>query len=163
MTGMTTDLFDVTVPNFNDEDIAAIKKYNPNGELVGDKLTTITTDFLGYGYIGINADNVKIGEDKSSDASKALRRALATLLAALWTAKMPHRLLAPLPPVICDGVIVGGMITWYEVGFTARFWPVFAFNGITVAIGELIVLFTAGSVLYTALRRRRLDRTIFGG
>ncbi len=81
VTGMTTDLFDVTVPNFNDDDIAAIKKHNPNGELVGDKLTTITTDFLGYGYIGINADNVKIGEDKASDASKALRRALATLLA----------------------------------------------------------------------------------
>ena len=81
VTGMTTDLFDVTVPNFNDDDIAAIKNHNPNGELVGDKLTTITTDFLGYGYIGINADNVKIGEDKASDASKALRRALATLLA----------------------------------------------------------------------------------
>ena len=81
VTGMTTDLFDVTVPNFNDDDIAAIKGHNPNGELVGEKLTTVTTDFLGYGYIGINADNVKVGEDKASDASKAVRRALATLLA----------------------------------------------------------------------------------
>ena len=81
VTGMTTDLFDVTVPNFNDDDIAAIKAHNPNGELVGDKLTTVTTDFLGYGYIGINADNVKIGDDKASAESKALRRALATLLA----------------------------------------------------------------------------------
>ena len=81
ITGMTTDLFDATVPNFNDDDIAAIKKDNSNGELVGDQLTTITTDFLGYGYIGINADNVKIGEDKGSAESKALRRALATLLA----------------------------------------------------------------------------------
>jgi peptide/nickel transport system substrate-binding protein len=81
ITGMTTDLFDATVPNFNDDDIAAIKKYNPNGELVGSKLTTITTDFLGYGYIGINADNVKVGNDKASDASKALRRALATIMA----------------------------------------------------------------------------------
>ena len=81
VTGMTTDLFDVTVPNFNDDDITAIKGANPNGELVGDKLTTVTTDFLGYGYIGISADNVKVGEDKGSEASKALRRALATLLA----------------------------------------------------------------------------------
>ena len=81
VTGMTTDLFDATVPNFNDEDIAAIKAHNPNGELDGAKLTTLTTDFLGYGYIGINADNVKIGEDKASAESKALRRALATLLA----------------------------------------------------------------------------------
>ena len=81
ITGMTTDLFDATVPNFNDDDIAAIKKHNSNGELVGNKLTTITTDFLGYGYIGINADNVKVGNDKASDASKSLRRALATIMA----------------------------------------------------------------------------------
>ncbi len=81
ITGMTTDLFDATVPNFNDDDIAAIKGDNSNGELVGDQLTTITTDFLGYGYIGINADNVKVGEDKGSEESKALRRALATLMA----------------------------------------------------------------------------------
>jgi len=81
VTGMTTDLFDATVPNFNDDDIAAIKGHNPNGELVGEKLTTLTTDFLGYGYIGINADNVKVGDDKASDASKALRRGIATLMA----------------------------------------------------------------------------------
>ena len=81
VTGMTTDLFDVTVPNFNDDDITAIKGHNANGELVGDQLTTITTDFLGYGYIGINADNVKVGDDKASAESKALRRALATLMA----------------------------------------------------------------------------------
>ena len=81
MTGMTTDLFDVTVPNFNDDDIAAIKATNPNGELVGDKLTTVTTDYLGYGYIGINADNVKVGEDKASEESKSVRLALATLMA----------------------------------------------------------------------------------
>ena len=80
LTGMTTDLFDVTVPNYNDDDIAAIKAANSNGELKGDKLTTIATDFLGYGYIGINADNVKVGEDKGSEESKALRRAIATLM-----------------------------------------------------------------------------------
>jgi len=80
LTGMTTDLFDVTVPNFNDDDVAAIKAANSNGELQGDKLTTIAVDNLGYGYIGINADNVKVGEDKASEESKALRRALATLM-----------------------------------------------------------------------------------
>ena len=80
LTGMTTDLFDVTVPNYNDDDIAAIKAANSNGELQGDKLTTISVDNLGYGYIGINADNVKVGEDKASEESKALRRAIATLM-----------------------------------------------------------------------------------
>ena len=81
MTGMTTDLFDITVPNYNDQDIAAIKAANSNGELVGDKITTVATDFLGYGYIGICAENVKVGDDKASDESKALRRGLATLMA----------------------------------------------------------------------------------
>ena len=82
LTGMTTDLFDVTVPNYNDDDIAAIKAANSNGELQGDQLTTVATDFLGYGYIGINADNVKVGSDKASAESKALRRGIATLMAA---------------------------------------------------------------------------------
>ena len=47
---------------------------------------------------------------------------LATLLAALWTARMPNRWLAPLPPVLCNGVIIGAMIAWYEVGFGPGFW-----------------------------------------
>lgn len=81
MTGMTTDLFDITVPNYNDNDIAAIKNANSNGELVGDKITTVATDFLGYGYIGICSETVKVGDDKASDESKALRRGLATLMA----------------------------------------------------------------------------------
>ena len=46
---------------------------------------------------------------------------LATLLAALWTARMPNRWLAPLPPVLCNGVIIGAMIAWYEVGFGPGF------------------------------------------
>ena len=32
---------------------------------------------------------------------------LATLLAALWTSRIKHRALAPLPPVVCNAVIVG--------------------------------------------------------
>ncbi len=81
MTGMTTDLFDVTIPNYNDDDIAAIKAANSNGQLIGDKITTSATDFLGYGYIGICAKNVNVGGVANSDASKALRRGLATLMA----------------------------------------------------------------------------------
>ena len=72
---------------------------------------------------------------------------LATLLAAWWTSKTHSRLLAPLPPVICNGVIIGAMISWYEVGFTARFWPMFAFNAITVAIGELVACYALGMLL----------------
>ena len=32
---------------------------------------------------------------------------LATLLACFWTRRMPNRWLAPLPPVLCNAVIVG--------------------------------------------------------
>ena len=78
---------------------------------------------------------------------------LATLLAAIWTAKMPHRLLAPLPPVLCNGVIIGAMITWYEVGFTPAFWSLFLFNGISVAVGELIAFYVLGSLLLKVLPR----------
>ena len=78
---------------------------------------------------------------------------LATLLAAIWTAKMPHRLLAPLPPVLCNGVIIGAMITWYEVGFTPSFWSLFLFNGISVAVGELIACYVLGSLLLKVLPR----------
>ncbi|MEG0321211.1 MAG: QueT transporter family protein [Oscillospiraceae bacterium] len=34
---------------------------------------------------------------------------LATLLAAFLTMKMPSKWLAPLPPVLCNGLIVGGL------------------------------------------------------
>jgi peptide/nickel transport system substrate-binding protein len=59
-----------------------VASYNSNKEISGDKITTSKVDNLGYGYIGINADTVNIGGDGASDASKNLRRGLATILAA---------------------------------------------------------------------------------
>lgn len=55
--------------------------YNSNGELVGDVITLNKVDNLGYGYIGINADTVNVGGEPGSDASKALRKAIATIYA----------------------------------------------------------------------------------
>ena len=60
------------------EEVAAI---NPNGEITGEVITTSKVDNLGYGYIGMNADTVNIGGKPDSDESKALRKALATVLA----------------------------------------------------------------------------------
>ncbi|MBE5784790.1 MAG: ABC transporter substrate-binding protein [Clostridiales bacterium] len=60
-----------------------VASYNSNKEISGDVITTSKVDNLGYGYIGINADTVNIGggkENASTDASKALRKALATIL-----------------------------------------------------------------------------------
>ena len=42
---------------------------------------TVKVDNLGYGYIGLNADNIIVGTDPDSAESKALRKAIATVLA----------------------------------------------------------------------------------
>ena len=81
MTGLITGLFDITDPSFTNDVVDAIKGANSNGELVGDVVTTNSVDNLGYGFIGINADTVNVGGDPGSEASKDLRRALATLFA----------------------------------------------------------------------------------
>ena len=56
-----------------------LKSYNSNGDATGNVITTSTVDNLGYGYIGINADNVNVGGDPGSAASRNLRKAFATV------------------------------------------------------------------------------------
>lgn len=58
-----------------------VASYNSNGEITGDVITTSKVDNLGYGYAGINAETVNVGGEPGSEASKNLRRALATVLA----------------------------------------------------------------------------------
>ena len=57
-----------------------VQSYNSNAEITGNIITTSKVDNLGYGYIGICADNVKVGDDPASEASKNLRKAIATVL-----------------------------------------------------------------------------------
>lgn len=76
--GVQAGTFDITDPNFDTPTVDAIKEAN-GGELTGSKVTTYTVDNLGYGYIGICANTVKVGNEKDSDASKNLRKAFATL------------------------------------------------------------------------------------
>ncbi len=83
---------------------------------------------------------------------------LATLIAAIWTRKMPNKWLAPLPPVICNALIIGAMIAWYEVGFTGAFWASFAFNAFTVGLGEAIACYVLGLLLLQVLSRSSLLR-----
>ena len=76
---------------------------------------------------------------------------LATFLAALLTQKTNHPWLAPLPPVLCNMVLVGGMLAWYEVGFSAQFLPLFAVNALWVGIGEAVVCYVLGILLIRAV------------
>lgn len=78
---------------------------------------------------------------------------VATALAAFLTAKMPNKWLAPLPPVLCNGIIVGGMLAWYEAGFGLNFWPMFAVSFSGVALGELIACYILGLILLNGLPR----------
>lgn len=80
--GVKGSTLDITDPSFNKEAISAIKASNTNGELTGNVISTATVDFLGYGYIGMNAKTVSVGGVADSEASKNLRRGIATLLAS---------------------------------------------------------------------------------
>ncbi len=82
LTGVASGTFDISDPSMSVDVLKNIKNYNSNGEVTGDVLTTDLVDNLGYGYIGINANIVKVGDDKASDASKDLRKAFATIFAA---------------------------------------------------------------------------------
>ena len=73
---------------------------------------------------------------------------LATLLAALWTARVKNRWLAPLPPVICNAVLVGFTLSWTQAGgFTAALPAAWIYNGLTVGLGELGACCVLGMLL----------------
>ncbi len=79
LNGVITGTIDITDPSFSKDTAKAISEANSNGETTGDKITTNTVDNLGYGYLGISAKSVKVGDDIASDASRNLRKAFATI------------------------------------------------------------------------------------
>ena len=78
---------------------------------------------------------------------------LATLLAALWTRRMPNLYLAALPPVVCNAVIVGAEIAWFIVKDGGAFWPAYALNALTVGLGELAACCLLGIPLARLLEK----------
>lgn len=86
---------------------------------------------------------------------------LATLLAA-WSMRLTRRIpvLGLAMPALFNAILVGWELTVYigDTGFTpAAFW----INALYVALGELIVLYTLGAMLYKALNRGNVGRRIF--
>lgn len=57
----------------------SIRTHNTNTNLSGDRIRTLHYESDAYGYIGIHAENVSVGGDADAAASKALRRAFATV------------------------------------------------------------------------------------
>lgn len=77
---------------------------------------------------------------------------LATLLAAIWTSKLKNRWLAPLPPVLCNAVIVGAEVAWFfPEGMS--FWSAYALNAFTVGLGEAVACYVLGMLLLQLLPR----------
>lgn len=90
---------------------------------------------------------------------------LATFLAAWCMWKLRNIKLFKLPvagllmPALWNAILVGWELTVYlgDTGFTmAAFW----INAVYVALGELIVLFVVGSILYFTLLRRDLYKKL---
>lgn len=80
--GIITGTFDVATPSISDAALKAIQDGNTDTHaLTGNTITTYLVDFRGYGYLGINANIVKVGDKSDSEESKALRKALMTVLA----------------------------------------------------------------------------------
>jgi len=72
---------DIAMPAGSKTRLDRITALNGGKGLSGDVITTLVTDNPGYGYIGINCETVKVGDDPSSEASKNLRKGLAAVLA----------------------------------------------------------------------------------
>ena len=83
ITGITAGTIDISAPSYSTEVADQITEYNGGDDsLDGSVITTRLVDYRGYGYIGISANNVKVGDDPASQESKDLRKAIATVLAA---------------------------------------------------------------------------------
>ena len=78
---------------------------------------------------------------------------LATLIAAVWTSRVKRRWLAPLPPVVCNTVLVGFTIAFAQTGFTAALPAAWLYNGLTVGVGELGACYVLGMLLLKLLPR----------
>ncbi len=77
--GVVSGTLDISDPSYSVEIAKAISDAN-GGQLSGDVLTASMVSNLGYGYIGFNANNVNVGGEAGSEASKNLRKAIATVI-----------------------------------------------------------------------------------
>ena len=79
--GIEAGTFDISDPSYSKDVVEQIETYNGGG-ITGDVITTKLYDFLGYGYIALNSKNVSVNGKIDSEASKNLRKAIATVIAA---------------------------------------------------------------------------------
>ena len=90
---------------------------------------------------------------------------LATLIAALLTYRLRGAkikglpVLATLPPVLVNAVVIGLELTIAFYGFS---WPMAGLNMLYVGLGQLAACTVCGLVLYAALDRSGAAKLVFG-
>ena len=82
----------------------------------------------------------------------------ATLCAALLTRRCKSRALAPLPPVLCNSVIVGALLAFEQAGFGSAFAAAFWYNACSVAVGEALACYGLGLLLLKVLEKRGMGK-----
>lgn len=83
ITGVQSGALDISKPSYSLEVSDQIAQINGGDtSLDGSVITTRMHDYRGYGYVALSAENVKVGNDASSEASKNLRKAIMTVIAA---------------------------------------------------------------------------------
>jgi len=80
---------------------------------------------------------------------------LATLIAALWSARCRTNVGAAVPPVVVNALLVGALIAWQETGslVSSSFFAAFAFNALSVGLGEAVVCVAVGVPLLRLLTK----------
>ena len=71
---------------------------------------------------------------------------LASLIAAFLSYKMPKKALVPLPPVVVNGLIIGGMLHY------VNHFP-FLLSVLSVMIGQTVTCYGLGTILIRVLDR----------
>ena len=82
ITGVQAGTIDISDPSYSLEAANQIADINGAEGEDGPVITTRLKDYRGYGYIALSSKNVNVGGDPSSQASKDLRKAIMTVIAA---------------------------------------------------------------------------------
>lgn len=82
ITGVQAGTIDISDPSYSLEVADQIADINGIEGEDGPVITTRLKDYRGYGYIALSAKNVNVGGDPASQASKDLRKAIMTVIAA---------------------------------------------------------------------------------
>ena len=83
---------------------------------------------------------------------------LATALACLWTAKCKRAWFIPLPNVLVNALLVGGMLAF--VLFPGNVPVGFAVAAAQVGFGEIVVMYALGLPLYLYVKKSGLIATL---